>query len=110
MRWNETVVLLGASKRYQDDMGAWHVGEPDKRTVFCNPYSVGVATWTNERSRGDLHVDAGPRPDASIQLRTVDFGGEEEVEYRGRQYDVDTVIEKGDFVTLTLIRRVSNAK
>lgn len=108
MRWNETATLLGAPARYQDDYGAWHVGEPSERTVFCNPNSVGLMTWTNERSRGDLHVDAGSRPDAAIQLRTADFDGEEEVRYRGREYDVDSVVERGDLTTLTLIRRVSN--
>jgi hypothetical protein len=110
VRFNETCVLLGAPARYQDAMGAWHAGKPEKRTVFCNPRSVGAETWTNERSRGDLHVDAGIRPDAAVQLRTVDYGGEEEVSYRGREYDVDAVVEKGDLTTLTLLRRASNAR
>lgn len=108
MRWNETCVLLGAPERYQDAMGAWHHGEQSRKQVFCNARSVGAETWTNPRSRGDLHVDAGTRPDAAIQLRSVDFSGEEEVEYRGEQYDVDAVVEKGDLTVLTLVRRVTN--
>lgn len=111
MRWNETCVLLSAPRQYQDDFGAWHTGEQERREVFCNTNSVGYLAWANPKARGDIHVDAGARPDAAIQLRSIDFQSEppfQECIYREQQYDIDAVVEKGDFVVLTLIKRVSN--
>lgn len=100
-RWNDTIVLLSHPMREQDAEGNWVQGEPVRRLCFCNPFTIGSATWASV-------VDAGLRADAEVQLRSVDYGGEDEAVYRGREYDVTRVVDSGEFCRLTLGRRLSN--
>lgn len=101
MRWNEVCTLVGNPRRYQDLAGAWHEGEPERRRVYCNRYSVSLDSWSTA-------IDAGLRPEAEIQLRACDYLGEPEVELGGVEYDVGRVSGGGDFVRLTLERHVTN--
>ena len=101
MRWNDTCTLVGSPNRYQDEAGAWHEGEPAKREVFCNRYSVGADAWATS-------LDAGLRADAEVQLRACEYAREQTVVFDGVEYDVERVVGKGDFVRLQLGRHVSN--
>lgn len=101
MRWNETVTLLAKPYLHQDEAGNVHTGWPERRERFCNAYTVGADAWS-------AAIDLGLRADAEVQLRAVDYGGEEEVEFRGVEYDVERVTHSGDFVRLQLGRHASN--
>lgn len=74
-----------------------------KRDVFANELTIGFAAWNAARSNG-LHADA------SIQLRTCDYQGEQSVTMRGIPYEVERVQSSGEFTTLTLKRRIANVK
>lgn len=100
-RWNDTCLLLSHPERTQDAEGNWVQGEQFRKPVFCNRYTMGSATWASA-------VDAGLRADAELQLRSVDYEGEDEVIYHGREYDVTRVSDSGEFCRLTLGRRLSN--
>lgn len=107
MRWNETIDLVVTSGPYQDSEGAQHRGEETLKTVFCNPYSVGTAAFNTSRELRLFH-DIGQRPMSSVQLHACDYNDEERVVYRGLEYDVAQITERGEVVTLLLERHVSN--
>lgn len=107
MRWNETIDVIAAAEPWQDSEGAQHKGEETVRTVFCNPYTVGTAAFNTSRELRLFH-DIGQRPMSSVQLRSCDYGNEMRVVYRGEEYDVAQITEKGEVVTLLLERHVSN--
>lgn len=101
MRWNDTAVLLGQPVLSQDAAGNVTELEPERADVFCNAYSMGASAWA-------ASVDIGLMADAVIQLRSCDYGGQQQVEYRGERYDVERVTCAGEFTKLQLGKRVSN--
>lgn len=70
--------------------------------VFVNVYQVGLSTWLAAQSAG-LHADA------EIQLRTLDYSGQQRVVLKGIEYEVERVEGTCDFTRLTLRRRLNNA-
>lgn len=75
-------------------------GEP--REVFANRYEVGMSSYMAAQEAG-LHADA------EIQVRAIDYQGEEIALMDGIEYTVERVQDSGEFVRLTLARRLSNA-
>ena len=73
------------------------------RDVFANEMTIGFSAWNAARSNG-LHADA------SIQMRTCDYNGEQSVTMRGVPYEVERVQSSGEYTTLTLKRRIANVK
>ncbi len=101
MRWNDSVTLLSASEAYQDDEGAWHEGERREREVFCNPRTMGLVAMTDV-------IDAGLRVDCQVQVRAIDYEGEDQVCYHGRELEVVYVTGSGENRILSLGRRLGN--
>lgn len=100
MRWNETCVLI--AKSYEvDTEGVPHPTEV-RRTVFCNPRTVGANTWSSMYEIGISVV-------AEVQMRTCDYEGERDVFYRDKWLSVEKVTEQGDFTTLTLRHQKSDS-
>lgn len=93
MRWNETCVLI--AKSYQTDSEGIPMPKDDRKTVYCNPRTVGASTWSSM-------YEIGISVDAQIQVRTCDYEGQRDVFYRDRWYSVETVQESGDLCVLTL--------
>lgn len=101
MRWTDTIDLVSYPGESQDGTGAWHRGEPETRTVFCNRRTLGLQRRTES-------VDLGMRGDAEVEVRTCDYRGETEARYLGTAYDCEATAN-GDFTYLTLGRRVADA-
>ncbi len=99
MRWNETCELV--SRTYEMDGEGVPVPKETRRRVFCNKRHAGAATWY---SMSEMGVSI----DAILQLRTCDYGGQEDVLYRGERHTVETVDESGDFTVLTLRKQQSD--
>lgn len=114
MRWNEVVTLHGNPERYQDDEGAWHEGEPSKRTVFCNEGKYASIFMGNLRSNdirmlnNNLKVDVGQMPEVQLQLRQEDYQGEHTCTYHGEQYIVLYVTRAGTMSIIGIARRLGN--
>ena len=115
MRWNETVTLLSAANKYQDSAGAWHEGERVAREVFCNQMTIGTMAMAHLRS-SDVRianttepVDVGMHNEKMVQLRTIDYGGEDQVLFHGEEYQVMYSSGAGEFVTLTIAQQLGNA-
>lgn len=115
MRYNEVVTLLAPTQKYQDSTGAWHEGERTQRTVFCNEFIIGTVTLAHLRS-SDIRatnttepVDVGLRHEHMLQLRAIDYEGEDQVLFHGEEYEVIYASGAGEFVTLTIGQRLGNA-
>ena len=65
-----------------DDQGQEQPGAPIKRQVYCN-FEEGVS-----QREFYLSQKEGLRADASIELWTVDYSGEQFVDFGGRHYKV----------------------
>lgn len=110
-RYNDTITLLSSAEPYQDAGGSWHEGERTENTVFCNRYSLSL-------SASSTALDMGLRATAQVQVRAVDYNGEDQCYYpartsededmSGKELDVTYSTQGGDFVTLTLGRKLGN--
>ena len=113
-RWNDVITLLSAPESYQDSTGTWHKGKQVKRTVFCNPMTIGVMTMANLRSsevrmaNNTDPVDVGLRNEHMIQIRAADYQGENQCIYHGDRYEVMYLSGSGEFRTLTIGQRVGD--
>ena len=114
MRWNDTITLLSAPNSYQDAAGAWHDGERVKRTIFCNPMTIGIMALANLRSsevrlaNSTDPIDRGLYNEHMVQVRAIDYAGEDQCIYHGEQYEVMYASGSGDLRTLTIAQRVGN--
>ena len=114
MRWNRTVTLIATPNSYQDEMGAWHAGEPTRRTIFCNEQKYGSLFMANLRSNdvrmlnNNLVVDTGQMPEVQIAVRESEYRGEPLAEYRGVEYEVLYMTRAGENSVLGLVRRIGN--
>ena len=94
------VATLRDVSQARDGLGNFTVSYTDTQ-VFVNVYDVGLSTWMAARSAG-LHADA------EIQLRSLDYSGQERVLMDGIEYEVERVSDTGDFTRLVLARRLNN--
>lgn len=113
MRWNDEITLLSAPRKYQDSEGAWHEGPATERTVMCNARNVSLYVLSTV-SYHDRTVDTGFRPEAQVEVRSVDYEGETQALYRvtgaseAKEYIITSVTGGGETCILTLGRRVGN--
>ena len=113
-RYNETLTLLAPAAKYQDAAGAWHEGERTARTIFCNEYTIGVMTLAHLRN-SDIRaanstepVDVGLRNEHMLQIRSIDYQGEDQVIFHGEEYEVVYLSGAGEHRVLTIGQRLGN--
>lgn len=98
-RYSTVIKLVKSNVTYAED------GTPDindaPKVVFANNRSMGLATWSAAHNNG-LHADA------SVQVRSCDYAGEQTVFMGKDEYEVERVQDSGEFTVLTLKKRVSN--
>jgi hypothetical protein len=99
-RWNASVTLVSRNKVQSED-GSWQDGEPVETTVYANRRKVGSSTWLAAMSAG-LHADA------SVEVRSFEYDGQDVAILDGIEYTVEKAQSTGEFTTLTLARRLSN--
>lgn len=114
MRWNETVTLLAPAEKYQDSAGVWHEGKRVKREVYCNEMTLSLVAMAQLRS-ADVRaqsstqtLDVGLRNEHMIQVRSIDYNGEDQVIFRGNEYEVLYLSGSGEFRTLTIGQRLGS--
>lgn len=113
-RWDKTVTLLAPAERFQDSAGAWHEGERTGREVFCNEMTMSLVAMAQLRS-ADVRansstspLDMGLRHEHMIQVRNVDYEGEDQVIFEGEEYEVLYLAGSGEYRTLTIGQRLGN--
>ena len=100
-RWNDSIILLGAPRSYQDEAGAWHEGRREPTEVFCNPRTMGLTQAASV-------IDMGLRVSAQVQVRACDYDGQDQARYHGEELEVTYVSGGGEYRYLTLARKVGD--
>lgn len=115
-RWNRTLTLLTPVDKYQDEEGGWHYGEPKKRVIFCNEYTIGVMVMSHLRSsevrmaNDNEPVDIGIRNEHMVQVRSVDYNSEDRCIYENEEYEILYSTGAGDYRLLTIGQRIGNER
>lgn len=100
-RYGKTVNLISVETTVDNDGSP--IQRTKKTTVFANTFTVGTLSWVSAMA-------AGLNPDAEVQVRSLEYKGQEICELDGIQYDVERAAVNGEFTRLTLKRRQRNAR
>lgn len=102
MRWDSVIVLRDVeAAMVVDDEGNEVEGEPVDTQVFCNVRSVGFETWATA-------AQLGLKPELQVEVRTVDYAGQTQAVFQGREYDLSYSSTRGDNTILTYATHARN--
>lgn len=99
MRWDSYATLQRVATEQQPD-GSFKESV-EETGAYVNRTSMGATAWLAARSAG-LHADA------TVQIRTCDYAGQEQLVMDGTTYGIEKAQAKGEITTLTLSRRLRN--
>jgi len=98
---SKTDVIELVSEAFTKDSDGNMVATKTSRETFCNVFQIGAAAyWTA--------AEHGIRPDAEVQLRSIEYGGEHLAIFRGGEFTIERVNNTGEYTRLTLQRREDN--
>ena len=95
--WSDVVLLIGIEEGLNEN-GFPDIIESEPRQVFANRLEI----YSNEHYQAK---QSGVTIQYKFEVRSVDYEGEEVVEYNGERYDVERGFEKSEFIELTLKRQ-----
>lgn len=102
MRWDSVILLRDIeANMVVDDEGNEVEGEPVDTQVFCNVRSVGYETWATA-------AQLGLKPELQVEVRTIDYAGQSQAVYNGREYDLSYSTTRGDNTILTYATHARN--
>ncbi len=102
MRWDSVIVLRDVeANMFVDDEGNEIEGEPVDTQVFCNVRTMGLETWATA-------AQLGPKPELQVEVRTIDYHGETQAVFKGREYDLSYSSQRGDNTVLTYATHARN--
>ena len=99
-RYGNVATLNSYTVEYNDD--GTPVETPYQHDVFIDDHTIGLTAWAAARSEG-LHADM------SVKMRACDYAGEQTLMINGDEYEIERVQGKGEFVILTLKKRLRDA-
>lgn len=94
MEYTDELTLIKLTTE-QDNIGNVTVKEARKE-ILARPNVVGTKEFYSA-------VAVGIKPAAELQIRALNYSGEEEVEYKGIRYSVIRTIPKGKFDLVLVI-------
>lgn len=102
MRWDSVILLRDIEANMTvDGEGNEVEGEPIDTQVFCNVRSVGYETWATA-------AQLGLKPELQVEVRTIDYAGQSQAVYNGREYDLSYSTTRGDNTILTYATHARN--
>ena len=102
MRWDSVILLRDIETNLViDDEGNEVETDPIDTQVFCNLRSIGLETWATAQQ-------LGPKPELQVEVRTIDYHGETQAVYQGREYDLGYSTRRGDNTVLTYATHARN--
>lgn len=99
MRFNAECTLVELTQTQDQEGNAAY--ERVETEAFCNEYSVSATSYMAAKTAG-LHADA------EIELRSIDYSGQQIVVVDEIEYNIERVENTGDFTRLVLARRATN--
>ena len=110
----EDITFLRATNSYQDDEGAWHEGKREPRTVQCHVINYGALTRGELRSSEVRTQNVSDSPYtgmhvvAVVEVWSIDYEGEEQAIFRGKEVQVEHFLVYGQKEQLMLRERIGN--
>lgn len=102
MRWDSVITLRDiATNATVDAEGNEVEGEPIDTQVFCNVRNVGLDTWATA-------AQLGLKPELQVEVRTIDYAGQTQAVFNGREFDLSLSSTRGDNTILTYATHVRN--
>lgn len=102
MRWDSVITLRDIEANMVIDAEGNEVeGEPVDTQVFCNVRSLGFETWATA-------AQLGLKPELQVEVRTIDYHGESQAVYKGREYDLSYSATRGENTILTYATHARN--
>lgn len=102
MFWDRYIDLIKLEGGCTEE-GAPTENEVSRTQTFANANHIGFEKWVAAKSIG-LHADA------AIEIRSIDYNGENACEIDGQMYDIERVYDRGEWTNLTLKRRLGTEK
>ena len=94
--WSDVISLIALEEGLNEN-GFPEIVEGEPREVFANRLEI----YTNEHYQAK---QSGITIQYKFEVRSVEYEGEEVVEYKGERYNVERRFEKSEFIELTLKR------
>jgi len=91
MRWGDVIKLI-AENQIVNDLGDL-ITVRTKREVFANKKSIRQSEFYQAAA-------AGLKPEFYFDVRSVEYEGEQELEYEGRIYEIIRTFDKGEYIEL----------
>ena len=102
MRWDSVIALRDVEAgMVVNDEGAEVEADPVDTQVFCNVRSIGIETWATA-------AQLGVKPELQVEVRTIDYAGQTQAVYNGREYDLSYSTTRGDNTILTYVTHARN--
>ena len=102
MRWDSVILLRDIeTNMVVDEEGNEVEGGPVDTQGFCNVRSVGFETWATA-------AQLGLKPELQVEVRTIDYAGQSQAVFDGREYDLSYSSTKGDNTVLTFATHARN--
>ena len=102
MRWDSVITLRDIETNVViDDDGNEVETDPIDTQVFCNVRTIGIETWATA-------AQLGPKPELQVEVRTIDYHGETQAVFKGREYDLSYSSARGDNTILTYATHARN--
>ena len=102
MRWDSVITLRDIETNVViDDEGNEVETDPIDTQVFCNVRTIGIETWATA-------AQLGPKPELQVEVRTIDYHGETQAVFKGREYDLSYSSARGDNTILTYATHARN--
>jgi hypothetical protein len=102
VRWDSVILLRDIeTEMVIDDEGNEVEGEPIDTQVFCNVRNIGFETWATA-------AQLGLKPELQVEVRTIDYAGQSQAVYQGREYDLSYSSTRGDNTILTYATHARN--
>lgn len=102
MRWDSVITLRDIEAGVVvNDEGAEVEADPVDTQVFCNVRTIGLETWATAAT-------LGPKPELQVEVRTIDYAGQTQAVFNGREYDLSYSSTRGDNTILTYATHARN--
>lgn len=102
MRWDSVILLRDIeTNMVVDDDGSEVEVEPIDTQVYCNVRSIGLETWATA-------AQLGLKPELQVEVRTIDYAGQSQAVFKGREYDLSFSSTRGDNTILTYATHARN--